>query len=130
MIRYCKGKDCGGSYKADYYALRLCSCCRKKGVVLAVEQDIVRYFLDRNFLFRRDHPKELVLNGKEGQRNADVFHPFEVMRVGIHNIMETGRERTMNSHLLALCASTAEPALINKNQTGSSEQKKISCMFA
>lgn len=76
-------------YKADYYALRLCSCCRKKGVVLDVEQDIVRYFLDRNLLFRRDQPKELVLNEKEGQRNADVFHPFEVMRVGIHNIMET-----------------------------------------
>ncbi len=76
-------------FKADYYALRLCSCCRKKGVVLDIEQDIVRYFLDRNLLFRRDHPEELVLDGKEGWRNADVFHPFEVMRVGIHNIMET-----------------------------------------
>lgn len=76
-------------YKADYFALRLCSCCRKKGIVLDIEQDIIRYFLDRNLLFRRDNSDELVLNGKEGQRNADVFHPFEVMRVGIHNIMET-----------------------------------------
>lgn len=76
-------------YKAAYYALRLCSCCRKKGIALDVEQGIVRYFLDRNLLFRRDCPEEFVLNGKEGQRNVDVFHPFEVMRVGIHNIMET-----------------------------------------
>ena len=76
-------------YKADYFALRLCSCCRKKGIVLDIEQDIIRYFLDRNLLFRRDNSDELVFNGKEGQRNADVFHPFEVMRVGIHNIMET-----------------------------------------
>jgi ABC-type nitrate/sulfonate/bicarbonate transport system ATPase subunit len=35
-----------------------------------------------------------------------------------------GREGTMNSHLLDLCASTAEPVLIDKNQTGSSEQKR------
>lgn len=76
-------------YKASYYALRLCSCCRKNGMALDAEPDIVQYFLDRNLLFRRDRPEELVLNGKEGWRNADAFHPFEVMRVGIHNIMET-----------------------------------------
>lgn len=76
-------------YKADYYALRLCSCCRKKGIVLEIEQELIRYFLDRNLLFRRDNLDELVLNGKEGWRNADIFHPFEVMRIGIHNIMET-----------------------------------------
>lgn len=76
-------------YKADYYALRLCSCCRKKGIVLDIEQDIIRYFLDRNLLFKRNQLRELVLNEKEGQRNSDIFHPFEVMRFGIHNIMET-----------------------------------------
>ena len=76
-------------YKADYYALRLCSGCRKKGIVLDIEKDIVRYFLDRNLLFRRDNSEKLVLDEKEGWRNADVFHPFEVMRIGIHNIMET-----------------------------------------
>ena len=76
-------------YKADYYALRLCSCCRKNGITLEIEPGIVRYFLDRNLLFRRDHPEELVLNGKEGWRNADAFYPFEVMRVGIQNMMET-----------------------------------------
>ena len=76
-------------YKADYFALRLCSCCRKKGIFLDIEKDIISYFLDRNLLFRRDKPDELVIGEKEGQRNADVFHPFEVMRIGIHNIMET-----------------------------------------
>lgn len=76
-------------YKADYYALRLCSCCRKKGIVLDIEKDIICYFLDRNLLFRRDISDKLVLDEKEGWRNADVFHPFEVMRIGIHNIMET-----------------------------------------
>lgn len=76
-------------YKADYFALRLCSCCRKKGIVLDIEKDIVCYFLDRNLLFKRDNLDELVLDEKEGQRITDVFHPFEVMRIGIHNIMET-----------------------------------------
>ena len=76
-------------YKADYFVLRLCSCCRKKGIVLEIEPDIIRYFLDRNLLFRRDNLDELVLEEKEGQRITDVFHPFEVMRFGIHNVMET-----------------------------------------
>lgn len=30
-----------------------------------------------------------MLNEKEGQRISDIFHPIEVMRFGIHNIMET-----------------------------------------
>lgn len=76
-------------YKADYYALRLCSCCRKRGIVLDIEHDIIRYFLDRNLLFRRDDLEKPVLDAKAGWRNLDAFHPFEVMRVGIHNIMET-----------------------------------------
>ena len=76
-------------YKADFYALRLCSCCRKKGIALDMEQEIIRYFMDRNLLFKRNQLNEIVLNEKEGQRNSDVFHPFEVMRFGIHNIMET-----------------------------------------
>ena len=76
-------------YKADYYALRLCSCCRKKGILLDIEQDLIRYFLDRNLLFRRDNLEKLILDEKEGGRNSDVFYPFEPMRIGIQNIMET-----------------------------------------
>ena len=78
-------------YKADYYALRLCSCCRKKGIVLDIEQELINYFLDRNLLFRRDNLDKLVLGDreKEGSRNSDAFYPFEPMRIGIQNIMET-----------------------------------------
>ncbi|MBD5531304.1 MAG: hypothetical protein HDQ98_03750 [Lachnospiraceae bacterium] len=78
-------------YKADYYALRLCSCCRKKGIILDIEQELIRYFLSRNLLFRRDNLDKLILgdNEKEGSRNSDVFYPFEPMRMGIQNIMET-----------------------------------------
>ncbi|MCI9190675.1 MAG: hypothetical protein HFH84_13880 [Lachnospiraceae bacterium] len=39
-------------YKADYYALRLCACCRKKGFALGIEQELMNYFLGRNLLFR------------------------------------------------------------------------------
>ena len=78
-------------YKADYYALRLCSCCRKKGIILDIEQDLVSYFLGRNLLFRRDNLDKLILGDreKEGSRNSDAFYPLEPMRIGIQNIMET-----------------------------------------
>lgn len=76
-------------YKADYYALRLCACCRKKGIALGIEERLVSYFLGRNLLFRRGEPDRLVLDDKAGWRNADAFYPFEPMRVGIQNIMET-----------------------------------------
>lgn len=76
-------------YKADYFALRLCSCCRKNGIVLDIEQELISYFLSRNLLFRRDNPDKLIIDEKEGQKNSDVFFPFEVMRIGIQNIMET-----------------------------------------
>lgn len=76
-------------YKADYYALRLCSCCRKRGIILNIEQDLIHYFLDRNLLFQHENPNKLVLDGREGWRNSDIFSPFEPMRIGIQNIMET-----------------------------------------
>ena len=40
-------------YKADYFALRLCSCCRRKGISLDIEDKLIAYFLDRNLLFSR-----------------------------------------------------------------------------
>lgn len=79
-------------YKADYYALRLCACCRKKGIAPetpGIEEGLVSYFLGRNLLFRRGEPDRVVLDDRAGWRNADVFHPFETMRIGIQNIMET-----------------------------------------
>ena len=76
-------------YKADYFALRLCSCCRRKGISLDIEDKLIAYFLDRNLLFSRQNPDRLVFTDKEGWRISDAFYPFEPMRIGIQNIMET-----------------------------------------
>lgn len=76
-------------YKSNYYALRLCACCRKKGIGLDIERELIRYFLDRSLLFKRGEPDKPVLGGREGWRGCDVFYPFEPMRIGVQNLLET-----------------------------------------
>ena len=40
------------------------------------------------YYFVKGSLSELILNARNGWRTIDTFHPFEVMRVGLHNIVE------------------------------------------
>lgn len=80
----CVPKSC---YKANLHALLLAGECRKQGVPLN-DGALIKYFMKRNVFYRSDHPTALVLDGRPGWRTVDVFHPFETMRVGLHNVVE------------------------------------------
>jgi len=77
-----------GCYKSCMHALLLASACRKQHVDAPFEKALADYFLRRNLFYRTDAPGSLVLDSRAGWRSIDVFHPFEVMRVGLHTIVE------------------------------------------
>lgn len=74
--------------KANMYALMFCAECRKKGIVVDIEEPLLNYFWNHNIFYRTDKPETLILNAREGWRSIDTFYPFEVMRVGLQNIVE------------------------------------------
>jgi len=76
-------------YKANLYALMLCAECKKRGVKLEIEDSLINYFWKHKIFYRTDDLSVLVLNARKGWRSVDTFHPFEAMRVGLHNIVES-----------------------------------------
>jgi hypothetical protein len=74
--------------KANMHALMLCAECRKNGLKADIEDALLEYFWNHNLFYRTNDPKTLVLNVREGWRMIDTFYPFEVMRVGLQNIVE------------------------------------------
>jgi len=75
--------------KANMYALMFCAECRKKGLKIDIEKPLLDYFWNHNLFYRTNNPKTLILNAREGWRTIDTFYPFEVMRVGLQNIVES-----------------------------------------
>jgi len=75
-------------YKANVYALFCAAECKKAGIAFPNEDKLLDYFFKRNIFYRCDNPEALIMDGREGWRIVDTFHPFEPMRVGIHNIVE------------------------------------------
>lgn len=75
-------------YKANLHALLFLAECHKKGVNTCFGQALITYFLNRNLFYRSTDKDALVLNAREGWRTIDMFYPFEVMRVGLQNIVE------------------------------------------
>ena len=75
-------------YKANVYALFCAAECKKAGIAFPNEDKLLDYFFKRNIFYRCDNPEALITGGREGWRIVDTFHPFEPMRVGIHNIIE------------------------------------------
>jgi len=75
--------------KANMYALMFCAECRKKGIKTDIEESLLDYFWNRNLFYRTANPDTLILNAREGWRTIDAFYPFEVMRVGLQNIVES-----------------------------------------
>ena len=75
--------------KDNMAALMFCAECRKKGVTTNIEEPLLDYFWNHNLFYRTDSPETLILNAREGWRTIDTFYPFEVMRVGLQNIVES-----------------------------------------
>ena len=75
--------------KANILALMFCAECRKHGIDTDIEKPLIEYFWKHNLFYRTDNPKTLILNIREGWRTIDTFYPFEVMRVGLQNIVES-----------------------------------------
>ena len=75
--------------KANMFALMFCAECRKKGIETDIEKPLLDYFWNHNLFYRTDNPNALILNAREGWRTIDTFYPFEVMRVGLQNIVES-----------------------------------------
>jgi hypothetical protein len=74
--------------KANMFALLFCAECRKRGIIADIEEPLLNYFWNHNIFYRTDNPEALILNTREGWRTIDTFYPFEVMRVGLQNIVE------------------------------------------
>ena len=75
--------------KANMLALMFCAECRKKSIKTDIEKPLIDYFWNHNLFYRTDNPETLILNAREGWRTIDTFYPFEVMRVGLQNIVES-----------------------------------------
>jgi len=75
--------------KDNMHALMFCAECRKKGIETDIEKPLLDYFWNHNLFYRIDNPNTLILNAREGWRTIDTFYPFEVMRVGLQNIVES-----------------------------------------
>lgn len=71
-------------YKADIFALMFLAESQKAGMDIGFGRSLINYFLDRNILYKSTDKTALVL-----ECSKDTFHPFEPMRVGIHNIVES-----------------------------------------
>jgi hypothetical protein len=71
------------------HALMFCAECRKRGIKAGMEDALLDYFWNHNLFYRTDDPDALILNAREGWRTIDTFYPFEVMRVGLQNIVES-----------------------------------------
>ncbi len=74
-------------YRANLYALLLLSECVKKDIKPSFGKQLIDYFMKRDIFYKADK-SSLIFDGKEGERNIDIFYPFEPMRMGIQNIIE------------------------------------------
>lgn len=74
-------------YKDNAIMLMLFAECKKRNIAITNTEKIIEYFVKHNIFYRTDG-QFLVLNSREGWRSIDTFYPFEVMRVGIQNIVE------------------------------------------
>lgn len=75
--------------KANMMALMFSAECRKKGIKVPIEKQLLDYFWNHKLFYRTNNPETLILNAREGWRTIDTFYPFEVMRVGLQNIVES-----------------------------------------
>lgn len=114
-------------YKANLHALLFLAECTKKDIKTNFGQLIIDYFLNRNLFYKSTDSTALVLNSREGWRTIDTFYPFEVMRVGLQNIVEAfsalgyGKDdRLQNAwHILNSCKNREGKTLLKGSLTKS-----------
>ena len=76
-------------YKANLFALMLAAECKKRGIKTGFTDGILYYFLRRDVFYKSSDRNSLVLDCRPGWRTVDTFYPFEPMRVGIQNVVES-----------------------------------------
>ena len=74
--------------KSNNLALLFLSECKKRNIETYIENNILEYFWNHNLFYKSTDFSSLILDTREGWRTIDTFYPFEVMRVGIQNIVE------------------------------------------
>ncbi|MGI6238408.1 MAG: hypothetical protein ACOYI5_02140 [Christensenellales bacterium] len=74
--------------KANMHALMFVAECKKRGFLPETADALLSYFWNHKLFYRSDRPDELILQARAGWRTIDTFFPFEVMRVGLQNIIE------------------------------------------
>lgn len=76
-------------YKANLHALMFLAECHKREIKTRFENKLIDYFLKRNIFYKTSDLAQPVLYSREGWRTIDTFYPFELMRVGIQNVVES-----------------------------------------
>lgn len=76
-------------YKANLHALMFLAECQKNNININFKQALIDYFFNRNIFYKSTDKTSLVLCNRDGWRTIDVFYPFEVMRVGLQNVVES-----------------------------------------
>ena len=74
--------------KCNNLALMFLSECKKRGVNTTIENGLLEYFWKHNLFYKSMDLTSLMLDAREGWRTIDTFYPFEVMRVGLQNVVE------------------------------------------
>ena len=75
--------------KSNNFILMFCAECKKREIKYFFEDDIISYFWKHNIFYKTQALSTLVLDDKVGWRAIDTFFPFEPMRIGIQNIVES-----------------------------------------
>jgi hypothetical protein len=74
--------------KCNNYALLFLSECKKIKIDSLINENLLKYYWRHKLFYKSTDLSSLILNAREGWRTIDTFYPFEVMRVGIQNIIE------------------------------------------
>jgi hypothetical protein len=74
--------------KCNNLALLFLSECKKRSINISIENNILQYYWKHKLFYKSTNLSSLILGAREGWRTIDTFYPFEVMRVGLQNIVE------------------------------------------
>jgi len=89
LHRLKKFKTCPKScVKCNNLVLMFLSECKKRDIKIPMENDLLQYFWKHKIFYKSNDQSTLMLNAREGWRTIDTIYPFEVMRVGLQNIVE------------------------------------------
>jgi hypothetical protein len=74
--------------KCNNFALLFLSECKKRNINTSIEKNILQYYWKHKLFYKSTNLSSLILDAREGWRTIDTFYPFEVMRIGLQNIVE------------------------------------------